>query len=248
MSLSNNRDFRAGKRNTALILAAAMLLSACASSGTRPNNPSAEQSALYNYADSFPAQGAAIGAVAGAILGCTIGALASQNKGRGCAIGAAAGGLGGAALGAGGGYLVGANQREYASEEQRLYAMSKAADVELAKARNARQDAQQIVAGHRQKIASLEEGYKARKVSEASLERAVEEARFDRDQIERVSSGLEDQISAVQSSIARSAGSSSPNLNALVQRRNALLNERNLLNQQLVALDIEIDRAEALLS
>ncbi len=247
MSLSTHSGVRPGKRNTALILTAALLLSACAS-GTRPSNPSAEQSALYNYTDSFPAQGAAVGAVAGAILGCAIGAIASRNKGAGCAIGAAAGGVGGAALGAGGGYLAAANQRQYANEEQRLYSLARAADLELEKARNARRDAEQIVASHRTKIASLQEGYKARKVSESSLERAVEEARYDRDQIERASGGIEDQISDMQDAIDSAAGSNSPNLRALVQRRNALLAERNLLNQQLVALDIEIDRAEVLLS
>lgn len=245
---STHRGVSAGRRNTALFLAASLLLSACASSGTRPSNPSAEQSSLYNYSDSFPAQGAAIGAVAGAILGCAIGALASRNKGAGCAIGAAAGGVGGAALGAGGGYLARANQQRYASEEQRLASLTRAADLELEQARNARRDAEQIVQGHRSKIASLQEGYKARAVSEQTLERAVEEARYDRDQIARASEGIEGQISEIQSSIDQSAGSNSPNLRALVQRRNGLLAERNMLNQQLVALDIEIDRAEALLS
>ncbi len=236
------------KQKTAVLLAAALVLSACASSGSRPSSPSSEQSALYNYASSFPAQGAAIGAVAGAILGCTIGALASSNAGSGCAIGAAAGGAGGALLGGAGGYLVSENQRQYANQEERLYYLSRAADRELAKARNARQDAQQIVTNHRTQLASLEEGYKAKKVSEQSLERALSEARYDLEQIERASEGLQSQIDVVSDGIAQAQNSGSPNAQALIRQRNALIAERNLLDQQLVALDIEIDRGEALLS
>ncbi len=248
MSLSNDRAPQRAKTATALLLVSALLLSACTSSGARPRNPSAEQSALYNYADSFPTQGAAIGAVAGAILGCTIGALASKNEAAGCAIGAAAGGAGGALLGAGGGYLIAENQRQYANQEQRLDGLTKAADLELDKARNAGKNAQQIVQGHRLKITTLQEGYRAKKVSEASLEHAVEEARYDRDQIGRASEGIESQLSVIDDGITAAANSRSPNFQTLVQQRNALLNERNMLNQQLVALDIEIDKAEALLS
>ncbi len=236
------------KRTTALLLVAAMVLSACASSTRRPSNPSSEQSALYDYAESYTTQGVAIGAVAGAILGCTIGALASKNKGRGCAIGAAAGGAGGALLGGAGGYLAAENQRQYATQEDRLYGLSRAADVELSKARNARTDAERIVANHRTKIASLEEGYKARKVSEETMERALQEARYDRDQIERASENVESQIEVMNDGITQAANSGSPNTQRLVSQRNALLAERNKLNQQLISLDIEIDKAESLLS
>ena len=248
MSVSLEDRKANGVRATAVILIAALLLSACTTSARRPSNPSAEQSGLYDYADAFPEEGAVLGLAAGALLGCVVGALASSNKGAGCATGAAAGAAGGALLGAGGGYLIAANQRDYASEEQRLMAMSEAADTELEKARKARKDAESIVADHRQTIVRLGEGYKTRQVSERQLEQAVDEARYDRSQIVRAIDGIEKQLETMDENIQEASDRNNPSYKDLLQQRNALLTERNILNQQMTALEIEIERAEGLLS
>ena len=122
---------RTGLKATAMILALAMGLSACAhgpgtnggsttgdtASGSAGLTP-AEQK-MREQADTFNqtmGEGAVVGCVAGAILGVL---LAGNKKGQGAMIGCGAG----AAMGAGAGYMVASAQESYATEEARLDAM-----------------------------------------------------------------------------------------------------------------------------
>jgi len=91
---------RNAHRATCLLLAAALTLSGCVTTGARPDRPSQQQDALYNYAESFPAQAAIGGALLGAVIGCAAGALtADSDAGAACATYGAVGAVGGAAIG-----------------------------------------------------------------------------------------------------------------------------------------------------
>lgn len=122
---------RTGLKATAVILALAMGLSACAhgpgmnggsgagdtTSGSAGLTP-AEQK-MREQADTFNqtiGEGAMVGCIAGAILGAL---LVNDKKGQGALIGCGAG----AAVGAGAGYMVASTQESYATEEARLDAM-----------------------------------------------------------------------------------------------------------------------------
>ncbi len=234
-------------RLASLALAAALGLSACASSGTRPANPSNDQEALYDYAGSFATEGAVTGAILLGAVGCLAGVLvADSNALAGCAIGGAAGAAGGALLGGGAGYIVGANSDYYANEEARLRGLSEAAEFELLDARRARQGAENAVTGHRERLGQLKARVKSGNASKKALERALEVARYDQDQIGQARDGLEDQISELDSGIwqAQERGVRIPR--ELVQQRNALVGELKRLNQQYNALTAEIEGAETL--
>ncbi len=233
-------------RLASIAFAAALGLSACASSGTKPVNPSNDQAALYDYADSFATEGAVTGALLLGAVGCLAGVLvADANALAACAIGGAAGAAGGALLGGGAGYAIGSNADYYANEEARLRALSEAAEFELIDARRARQGAENAVAGHRERLGQLQASVKAGTANRKALERALEVARYDQDQIGRAREGLEDQISELDNGIwqAQERGVRIPS--RLTKKRNDLVGELNLLNQQYNALTAEIEGAEA---
>lgn len=230
-----------------LLLAASMVLAGCVTTASRPSNPSQQQNALYEYAESFPAQAAIGGAVIGALIGCAAGALsADDNAGAACATWGAVGAAGGAALGAAGGYIIAENQKQYASEEQRLQGLSEGADRELQSARRARAAAERVTVAHRTEIANLRNKYNSGQASREQLQAAVNEAKYDRDQIARAKGGLEAQIGLLDEEVRkqRQAGANVPN--KLLAQRNELKTERDRLERQIQALNGEISAAEAI--
>ena len=237
---------RTARHAICVFLAGSLALSGCVTTASRPNNPSQQQNALYDYAESFPAQAALGGAVIGAMIGCGLGILTAENgKGAACATYGAVGAVGGAALGAAGGYIIAENQKEYAREEDRLNALSDGADRELEAARRARAAAERVTVAHRSKIASLRQSYNAGHVSREQLQFAVNEAKYDRDQIARAKGGLDAQIGVLDEKMReqQQAGRSVPS--KLLEQRNALQSERDQLDRQIQALNGEIQKTEA---
>lgn len=150
-----------------MVLVTALGLGGCATGGgggygydyDQPLTPA--QAALRQQTDRFN-DTVATGAVAGALLGALVGALAdSDNRGRGALIGAAAGG----ALGGASGYYIASQNEQYASREQALDARIQAASNEANSYRQIAASSARVAADNRQKIALLEQQYRAGQIS-----------------------------------------------------------------------------------
>ena len=118
-----------------LIAAPLVALGACASTTNQngydePDDPTAAQEELYGYSDEYAEEYALQGAAIGAVLGAAVTCIFIECDAGSVAIGAGAG----AAVGALGGSIVGTQQQEYASNSDRLDAMTDAAENHLADA------------------------------------------------------------------------------------------------------------------
>lgn len=227
-----------GRRRSPTVAAMALIavvLGGCAAT-TGPRT--SEQAALDNYAASYSAQGAAVGAVGGAIAGCVIGSLIRDDI-EGCVAGGAIGAVGGGVAGAIGGSVVAANQQQYASREAELGALHQAASEELRKAREARQLATRVVAGHRSTIARLTRQEGSSATARAQLSEELATARRDRDQMKAISDGLKQQIEVLERE-----GGGDPQLR---RQRDELRAEVARLDDQIAALTSTIATADGMI-
>jgi len=102
------------------------------------------------------------------------------------------------------------------------------------------------VKSHKAKIGGLRDKYNAGQTSRERLQAAVDEAKYDRDQIARAKGGLEAQIGLLDQKMREQeqAGGAVPT--KLVRQRNELQSERDQLDRQIQALNGEIQAAEAI--
>ena len=219
----------------AVFLAGVLAIGGCVTPSMQESSRSPDQAQLDQYADSYMLQGAAIGAVLGAAAGCGLMAAIGED----CAAGAIGGGVIGAGAGALGGRVIATNQQTYASEEQRLEALAASAEQELQQAQAARRASERVVATHREELDRLQNQVAANQADSAQLQAALNEAERDRQQMVRARDGLSSQVAVLNEAVL------GPNADSdLVQQRNALRAEVDLLDEQIEALTGEIQSVE----
>ncbi len=156
-------------------MAASLLLAACANTMAMEPGLSPEQQVLRrgvgqqddpNYTPQVrTGETVGEGALIGALLGAAIGALASNNRGQGALIGAAAGG----ALGAGAGGIVAQQAQARANQEAALRASIDAANRDAQKYRQYASASVANANAARQQIAALDAQYRAGQITAAQF-------------------------------------------------------------------------------
>lgn len=233
------------KRILSTVVAAAMLLGACAK---QPPPGTNDQVILRDYADSYSYSLAQALGLAAAIAGCGIGIITaedSQNESaerriqrriERCLVGAAIGGTVGVVAGAIGGQVIAANQKVYATEEARLNALNAAAEQELSVARRATSAAKRVVDGHKRSLAALQREAAGDTAAAERLRSEIAAAEFDREQMIEARKGMSDQVEILSAEAQK--------LPALRRRRDALRDEVGKLDTQIGVLTGAIEQAE----
>ncbi len=208
------------------------LLQSQLSTAQRSPNPSPHQSQLHTYSDSYTMQGAGWGGLAGAIAGCLVADYLLDGS---CSEGAIYGTLIGGTVGAVAGSRVGQRQEVYRDRELALRDKLTTARADLQDARDTRMAAEQVVASHRQNLATLTSQYERGQVTRDRLVRELGYAKEDAEALAAAHKGLDQQISELDTAIANSQ----PDPAAQAEARQIIASleaERDILDRNLRAL------------
>jgi uncharacterized protein HemX len=223
-------------RYTATITAA-LMLSACATTGANDASLTPDQRALRDHTANYTATGA----VAGAALGCLAGVLLSgKNKGAGCAAGAVAGG----ALGAGVGYYQAQRQNAVGQQSVDYRAERDALNREVEKTKTTVAAAHRITVEAKNDISRLKRQAASSQANQRQLEERVRLAKDDHAEMEKVAKGIQGTIDQLEQDIRSGHGGKNGDDHLDVKRRQ-LIEERNKLQRDMRALDGIIDDSGA---
>lgn len=216
---------------TAISLALATLLSACATTGTDDANLTPAEKRMRQQASTFNqtvAEGAAVGCVAGAILGILI---SNRHQGNGAAIGCAAG----AAAGGATGYAVASSQESYANEEARL-------DDEISKVKTDNQrlaglieSSRTVIAADKQTIDDLDKKIAAGKISMDAAKQEMAKVDSNAKYLTQTVANLKKREQEYETARAEAAKSATP------QQLSQMDSEIGTLNQQIAQLQGDLD-------
>lgn len=208
----------------ALLVASAVTLAGCNTTGAGGGS---------GMTASRAGQGAAILGGTGAVLG----ALFSDNK----AEGALRYGLIGALVGVGAGLLVDAQMESYASEEQRLEAMTEAARTEARKSRENVRTITAAVNRHKQTVSALQARYDRGRLPAEEVRRQLAAMQADRAKINEAYQATDRSVEALEAEIERQRRNGA-NTAELAQIRRQLIDDRNKLRRQLAALTESMEK------
>jgi hypothetical protein len=170
-------------RGLAVLVAAVLMLTGCATTGGQENLTPAQRE-LRDRSDRFN-ETVGTGAAAGAVLGALIGALAAKgNRGQGAAIGAGAGAL----IGGGAGYYMASRNESYATREQALNARIQAAHREANDFQHMADLSDRIRRDNEAMLASLDDQLKRGAITNAEYRRRTQSTQ---DDIGRLQQALE---------------------------------------------------------
>jgi len=189
-------------RRLAVLLAAALALGACATTGADTANMTPAQRELHERTARFN-ETVATGAGVGCLLGAVIGAAATgeaKHAAIGCGAGAVAGGAGG--------YYLATRNETYANREQGANARIASARKEADDLARTAQLANQVTRENKAKLAQLESRYRAGQIDAATYRKEADAARNDLKTI-RTASDKASEISRTMGQDARQTGNAS---------------------------------------
>ncbi|MBF0304854.1 MAG: hypothetical protein HQL41_04300 [Alphaproteobacteria bacterium] len=214
------------------VLVISLLISGCvttsAGNGTSGGGEplSSDQQALRNYASTYAAQGALLGAVAGAGLGL----LLSKGDARGAMVGAA----GGALVGGGAGHMIGQQQAGHAEQAGSIAAVKAQYDTKVTDAKNVVNASRNLVNQYEQEISALRRQASGDKAAQARLQSKLEAAKRDKELMEGSAAAIEKQLTELNAYIAQQG--SNAGVSALVKQRDELKAQLASLKGQITVI------------
>ena len=222
-------------RATALVVCAAMLLSACQTTQVDTANMTPEERRLHEQSQMMQRttwEGAAAGVIVGALLGALLTRGDGKRRMQGAAIGAAAGGL----LGAAAGHYVGQKKQTYANEEARIDSMTSDVKAENANMERYVATARDVMKADTAKIETLEKQVASGQVSKDEASRRLASVDNNTAEIRRTIASMKEKQDVYSQALADARASGGNRAQTAAMEK-----EIGALRQQIAELEGDLD-------